>query len=75
MKTINKHYRCIVAEGTLWDDRNNTLLFLDVLGKFIFKMDYSTKKMQKIDIGQQIGCMALCENDDLLLAKRDGTTA
>ena len=72
MKTINKHYRCIVAEGPLWDDRNNTLLFLDILGKCIFKMDYSTKKMQKIDIGQQIGCMALCENDDLLLAMQDG---
>ncbi|MBQ8441395.1 MAG: bifunctional 4-hydroxy-2-oxoglutarate aldolase/2-dehydro-3-deoxy-phosphogluconate aldolase [Clostridia bacterium] len=72
MKPINKHYRCIVAEGPLWDDRTNTLWFVDILGECIFKMDYSTNEIQKIDVGQQIGCMALCENGDLLLAMQDG---
>ena len=72
MKAINKHCRCIVAEGPLWDDRNNTLLYVDILGECIFKMDYETGEIQKIDVGQQIGCMALCENGDLLLAMQDG---
>jgi sugar lactone lactonase YvrE len=72
LKPINKHYRCIVAEGPLWDDRTNTLWFVDILGECIFKMDYSTNEIQKIDVGQQIGCMALCENGDLLLAMQDG---
>ena len=72
MKPINKQYRCIVAEGPLWDDRTNTLWFVDILGECIFKMDYSTNEIQKIDVGQQIGCMALCENGDLLLAMQDG---
>ena len=61
-----------MAEGPLWDDRNNTLLYVDILGECIFKMDYATGEIQRIDVGQQIGCMALCENGDLLLAMQDG---
>lgn len=69
---LNENYRCHVAEGPLWDDVNNTLLFLDILGECIFKVDYESRNIQKIDVGQQIGCMALCENGDLLLAMQDG---
>lgn len=72
MQRINDSFRCIVAEGPLWDDINNTLLFIDILGKCIFRMDYTSKEIIKIDVGQQIGCVALCENGDLLLAMQDG---
>lgn len=72
MQRINESFRCIVAEGPLWDDVTNTLFYVDILGKCIFKMDYSTKNIQKIEVGQQIGCLALCENGDLLLAMQDG---
>lgn len=47
-------------------------MFLDILGECIFKYDYATKEIEKIDVGQQIGCMALCENGDILLGMQDG---
>lgn len=72
MVVIDKAHRCIVAEGPLWDEKNNILMYLDILGECIFKMDYATGKTEKIDVGQQIGCMALCENGDILLAMQDG---
>lgn len=72
MEIINQDYRCIVGEGPLWDDRNGKLLFLDIRGACIFIMDYATDEIKKIPVGQQIGCMALCENGDLLLAMEDG---
>lgn len=72
MVAIDKEHRCIVAEGPLWDDKNNILMFLDILGECIFKVDYATKKIEKINVGQQIGCMALCENGDILLGMQDG---
>lgn len=72
MVILDKKFRCIVAEGPLWDDDNNRLYFLDILGECIFKVYYATKDIEKIDVGQQIGCMALCENGDLLLAMQDG---
>ena len=67
-----KSVRCIVAEGPLWDADNDRLLFLDILGECIFKVDHATREVERIDVGQQIGCMALCENGDLLLGLQDG---
>lgn len=72
MVVLDKSFRCRVAEGPLWDDKNNLLYFVDILGECIFKLDYESKKIEKIDVGQQIGCLALCENGDLLLAMQDG---
>lgn len=72
MKILNESYRTIVAESPIWDDATNTLFFVDILGKCVFKMDYETKNITKTDVGQQIGCIALCENGDLLLAMEDG---
>lgn len=72
MKRIDERYRCQVAEGPLWDDRTGTLWFVDILGECIFKVDWTSRMIEKIDVGQQIGCMALCENGDLLLAMQDG---
>ena len=72
MQILDQAHRCIVGEGPLWDDRRKALLFVDILGECIFRLDYQTKKIEKIHVGQQIGCMALCENGDLLLAMQDG---
>lgn len=72
MERINRHYRCIVAESPVWDARSNTLWYVDILGECIFRMDYATKEIERIAVGQQIGCIALCENGDLLLAMQDG---
>ncbi|MBO5200278.1 MAG: SMP-30/gluconolactonase/LRE family protein [Clostridia bacterium] len=72
MELLNKKYKTIVAEGPLWDDREQKLLYVDILGCCIFKYDLTTDEIEKIDVGQQIGCMALCENGDLLLAMQDG---
>ena len=72
MQRINESFRCIVAEGPLWDDINNRLIFIDILGKCIYLMDYSSKEIIQVDVGQQIGCVAICENGDLLLAMQDG---
>jgi len=72
MRRIHSAYRCAVAEGPAWDDRNNALWFVDILGCCIFKMDYTSKDIQRIEVGQQVGCIALCENGDLLLAMEDG---
>lgn len=64
--------RCIVAEGPIWNDRTGELLWLDILGACIFIMSYRERKTKKYNVGQQIGCMALCENGDVLLAMQDG---
>lgn len=72
MERLTKSNRCILGEGPVWDDVTNSLLFVDILGASIYRMDYASEKIEKIDVGQQIGCLALCENGDLLLAMEDG---
>ena len=39
LKIINNEYRCIVGEGPLWDDKKGELLFVDILGECIFRLD------------------------------------
>ena len=39
MKILSEQIRCAVAESPLWDDKNNKLFFVDILGKCIFILD------------------------------------
>ncbi len=58
------------GENPLWDSRNDTFHFLDILGQAIYKMRGDS--VRKTELPQQIGCIALCENGDLLLGLQDG---
>ena len=72
MKRIDTVNRCSVAEGPLWDHESRTLYYVDILGECFYGYDAQTGDVKKTPVGQQIGCMALCENGDLLLALQDG---
>ena len=62
----------LVGESPVWDDRKNELLFVDIRGKCFYRMDYKTGRHEKTDLPQMVGCLALCENDDLLISMEDG---
>ncbi len=64
--------KLLVGECPTWDDRTKELLFVDIRGKCYYKMDYATGAYQKFDVPQMIGCLALCENGDILLSMEDG---
>lgn len=72
MEVFEDKYRCQVGEGPIWDADNNNMIFLDILGKCIFIADYSSGDIKKINVGQMVGCMALCENGNILLGMEDG---
>lgn len=61
----------LVGEGPLWDAKTGTFLFLDIRGKCIWKQNLENGKCDKTDLPQQIGCMAICENGDMLVALED----
>ena len=61
----------LVGEGPLWDVKTNTFLFLDIRGKCVWKHNVQINKCDKIELPQQIGCMGVCENGDLLVALED----
>lgn len=62
----------IVGECPLWDKKNNTFMFLDIRGKCIWCQVSENGWFNKINLPQEVGTMAICENGDLLLAMQDG---
>ena len=58
------------GENPLWDSRDGSFHFLDILGQAIYEMRGDS--VRKNELNQQIGCLALCENGDLLLGLQDG---
>lgn len=61
-----------VGEGPVWDKRNESFLSLDILGQCIWGQNSKSGEPEKTDLPQQIGCMAICENGDKLVALQDG---
>ena len=71
MKIWNEE-KCIVGEGVLFDGRTNTVWFLDIRGKCLYKSQYPSGEYEKIDLPQWVGCIALCEDGGVLAAMEDG---
>ena len=62
----------LVGESPTWDEKKKQLYFVDIRGQCYFCMNYADGAVQKVDLPQWIGCLALCENGDLLLSMEDG---
>ena len=58
----------IVGEGPLWNHLEKKLYFVDIRGKCFWRMDWNDQTLQRVDLPQQLGCLAFAENGDLLLA-------
>lgn len=62
----------IVSESPLWDEKTKSFFFVDILGCAFYKLDYCNGKYNKTELPQQVGCLALCENGDIILSMCDG---
>ncbi|MBQ7045696.1 MAG: SMP-30/gluconolactonase/LRE family protein [Clostridia bacterium] len=63
---------CIVGEGPVFDEKNNRLLMLDIQGKRLRSIDWSTLKVTDTVLPQQIGFLFFDEQDTLYGAAEDG---
>lgn len=46
----------ILAEGPCWDEKNELLYWVDILGKSLNIYNFDEKKNKKIQLNQYIGC-------------------
>ena len=69
MRIIN-HENCSVGEGPLWDAKTKTFWQVDIRGKCLYKIQEGS--VEKIDLPQKVGCMALTETGRVLAAMEDG---
>jgi sugar lactone lactonase YvrE len=61
-----------VGEAPHWDDRTNTLLFVDLTRGAVFRYDQSGVKLGSFSVGQEVGAVVPRRGGGLVLAVRDG---
>jgi sugar lactone lactonase YvrE len=61
-----------VGEAPHWDDRANTLLFVDLTRGAVFRYDQSGMRLGSFSVGQEVGAVVPRREGGLVLAVRDG---
>jgi sugar lactone lactonase YvrE len=61
-----------VGEAPHWDDRTNTLLFVDLTGGAVYRYDQSGARLGSFSVGQEVGAVVPRRGGGLVLAVRDG---
>ena len=63
--------KCIIGEGPVWDERDRSLYYIDLLGGKIFH--YSEEQEQEeLDVGETVGCIALREKGGMIAGLASG---
>lgn len=63
---------CIVGEGPIFDEQNNRLLMLDIQGKRLRSIDWTTLKVSDTVLPQQTGFLFFDTNGNLYGGAEDG---
>jgi sugar lactone lactonase YvrE len=66
------HTRASVGEGPVWDERTNTLVWVDIMNNSVHVFDPANGQDRTVNVGQPVGAAALRESGGLVLALRDG---
>jgi sugar lactone lactonase YvrE len=61
-----------LAEGPVWDHRNNTLWWVDILSGNLHSFNQENGKSKTYSIGQYIGAAIPCKDNELVLAAHQG---
>ena len=60
---------CVIGEGPVWDERDQTLYFIDLLGGKIY---HKAETLEKLDVGETVGCIALRERGGMIAGLKSG---
>ena len=61
-----------VGENPLYNHLDGNLYYVDIRGKCFYCADCDGKVLKKVDLSEQIGCMAICSDGDFLLGMETG---
>jgi sugar lactone lactonase YvrE len=64
--------RASVGEGPTWDERSNTLVWVDIMANTVHVYDPVTGADRAVDVGQPVGAAVLREGGGLALALQTG---
>jgi sugar lactone lactonase YvrE len=72
MKEIVVEHKCLLGEGTLWDDRRETICWIDILNGDIHEYHPATEILKTIPLNQMVGSIAVCRDGDFIAALKHG---
>lgn len=61
-----------LGEGPLWDERNQQLYWVDILGSQLHRYTPATQTDEIFSVGQHVGTVVLRESGGVMVAVRDG---
>jgi sugar lactone lactonase YvrE len=64
--------RTMLGEGPIWDDREQCVWWVDILGESLHRTDPVTGQDDVIPVGQMVGALGLRDRGGLVAASRDG---
>lgn len=67
---LDAHAR--LGEGPVWDQERGQLVWVDIESGSLHRFNPATGASERQDVGQPVGVVALCTDDALVLALRDG---
>ena len=67
--------RAEVGEGPIWDPGTETLIWVDITGSAVHRFDPATGQDQCMDVGIDVGAVAVRASGGLVLAAADGFRA
>src|SRR5436305_5120057 len=62
----------LVGEGPIWQPRDNSLIWVDILSHLVHRYDPATGEDVTWDVGQAVGAAATRESGGLVLAVETG---
>lgn len=64
--------RCIIGEGPIWNDEENTLYFTNGMGKEICKYNFETHKMTSMSLDKDCAAIAFDKYGRMIVSRQDG---
>ncbi|MDW7658815.1 MAG: SMP-30/gluconolactonase/LRE family protein [Bacillota bacterium] len=64
--------KAIIGEGPVWDERNNCLYWVDIMGCLIHRYDPDTGRDDQCKLDKMVGAVALRQDGTLIAALTDG---
>jgi sugar lactone lactonase YvrE len=72
LELLSEPSTTILAEGPCWDEKNELLYWVDILGKSLNIYNIDEKKNKKIQLNQYIGCVVCKQSGGVVLALEKG---
>ena len=66
------NHKCLLGEGPVWDAKRNAIYWLDILNGQLHQFFTTTKEHRVLNIGQMIGCIAICQDGNFIAGVKEG---